>query len=822
MSESCLISSWLLGRAPAGTVSGWEALNARFRQGETVLPLPSFPMQVHDALLSAGEIENPNIRGINNDLWIHDTDWIYRCDFAAVPGKESMLCFDGLDTFADIWLNGERLGSCDDVYLTWRFDATGVLKERNRLIVHFHASKPIVEAADPGDKYMTAVPAISVLRVFRTGYHDYCGPSPCLIRCGIYAPVRLLTADPLMLNDASVTVDYDPDLNTGVVTASLDWAGAAKGCSAKLTLSDASGSAVAEALFRPEARQEIELSVEDPELWYPWTHGKPAVYALELDAAGIKKRWNVGFRSVEIGEDLSFRVNGLPFRPWGANLMHLDTLSNCYDASKMARMLDLAVLANCSMLRIWGEAERLPQEFYDECDRRGIMLWQDFFLGCSLYPEDDAYAAAVEKEGEQLVTALRHHPSIALWCGGNEIYLARDYQHPNVPVFGERLVTEVLADVCRRLDPNRLYYANSPKGGRWANDPAGGDTHGYTHLWFVPGRMYPVFLSENCRVSTPTLRSMRKMMPQDELWPADYRCGYTRSNPYEWPETWNCHTPSEGWKKVGPVERYRDAETPEEMVYRIGMAHAEYIREQVSRFRRGRADDEGTRITNGHLLWRLNDNSNVISFGVVDYFLEPGPAFYEMKRCYNPLFVCCEVSDSARIWFVNDSPEDFSGSLEVFLFHMTENRRTAQKCVDFTMKTDCSGVICDLDDFGQFRVENIICMRVRDASGDIVAEAYQACDIERRMPYPAESGLKLRSAKGGIELTSERFAHCVELEGEANGDTFGWLFEDNFFDLLPGETRFMRVLRGFDGVVRAKAAYDSTAAECAYRHDTGR
>ena len=816
MSEIALQTGWLLARAAAGAPQGWQALDDCFQTGRNVLPLSAFPMQVHDVLIQAGEIENPNIRGVNHDLWIHDLDWIYRCDFSARPEPEAALCLDGLDTFADVWLNGRLLGRTDDVYLTWRFDVTGLLREENRLILHFHAAKPLVEAADPGETYRNAVPAISALRVFRTGYHDYCGPSPCLIRCGPYAPVRLLSAEPVALADASVAVKYDPDTGVGRVAAELDWLGRTEARTGTLTLGDGAGRTVAETAFALQRAQKVDLSVASPALWYPWTHGTPAVYTLRLQAAGMERTWTVGFRTVQVGDGLAFSVNGRPFRPWGANLMHLDTRSGCHDAEKMERLLDLAMLANCNMLRIWGEAERLPQAFYDSCDRRGILLWQDFFLGCSLYPEDADYAAAVAREGEQLVRACRHHPSLALWCGGNELYLARDYQHPDAPVYGEKLVTETLAVVCRRLDPDRFYLANSPSGGRWANDPLGGDTHGYTHLWFVPGRQYPVFLSENCRVSPPTLRSLRRMMPPEELWPTGYRGGLTRTNPYEWPETWNRHAPSEGWKKLGPVEHYRDAETPEELVYRAGMAHAEYIHIQMGRFRRGRAGAAGVRRTNGHLLWRLNDNSNVISFGVVDYFLEPGPAFYELKRCYQPLYVSCELADSARVWFVNDTPSAFRGRLEVSLFHLTENRRTAEKTLDFAMEPDASGVLCTLDDFGQFRKENIVCLQVWDEAGALVCRGFQPCDIERRLPYPEDSGLALTPAPGGVVLTCARFAHAVELEGEADGDTFGWVFADNWFDLLPGEARFVPILRGKPGRIRARAACDRQAAECAW------
>ncbi len=792
----------------------WQALNALFSDQKNVYALPGFPMQVHDVLLDAGVIENPNVRGVNHDLWIHEKNWVYRCFFPAKPGLQSLLRFGGLDTFADVWLNGSLIGSANDVYLSWTWDVTEQLRENNCLIVFFHAAKPVVDAFRLPETYQGLVPAISALRVFRTGFHDYCGPSPCLIRCGIYDRVTLMQAEPVMLVSSAAECSLDGD---GRVRLDMTWQGDTSGLQVALRVEDADGCVCASGQYAMEADMRVLLTVPAPRRWYPWTHGEPYLYTLVLDAPGVHRETRIGFRTVTVDGDMRFTVNGQPFRPWGANLMHLDTLSGCYDDARMERMLQLAKMANCNMLRVWGEADRLPQAFYDRCDRMGLLVWQDFFLGCSLYSEEEDFTTLCMREAREMVLALRHHPCIALWCGGNELYLARDYQHPGAPVYGERLVTQLFPAVCAELDPTRYYHASSPCGGAWANDPSSGDTHGYTHLWFVPGRAYPAFLSENCRVSTPTLRSMKRMMTPQELWPQGYHGALTRTNRFEWPEAWNRHTPNEGWRKLGPVEHYPDAETPAEMVYRVCMAHAEYIRNQVSRFRRGRARGSDHRRTGGHLLWRLNDNSNVISFGVVDYFLQPGHAYYEMKRCYQPLFVSCELADTANIWLVNDTPMDFDGSVEVFLFHLVHNRVTASKRLPVSVASGESLVVCDLNDFGQFRKENMVCMRVFDASGTMICEAFQPCDIERRLPYPEDSGIRIRASEDGVVVSTQRYAHCVELEGDTRGDSFPWLFEDNFFDLLPGCEREIRILRGSGtGEIRARAAYDREEARCRY------
>lgn len=793
----------------------WDSLVQAFENGE-FYRLSHFPMQVHEVLIEHGVIENPNIQGINHDTWIHGKDWAYLCCFEAQEGLCSQLVLEGVDTYADVWLNGERIGCCDDVYLDWTYDVSGLIRRTNTLVVYFHAAQPIVDAIELPQRYQGFVPNSAAARIFRTGFHDYCGPFPGLIRCGLYGDVIIRQADPVEIGEVVCSVSYRSDENVGRVDAQLKLLGDFEGqlCAARLL--DPSGQTAAACICA--AGDGIHLQVDAPELWYPWTHGTPALYTLEVSVGEKKRSVKTGFREIAISEGLAFSVNGKPFRPWGVNLMHLDTLTNCYDEARMEKMLDLAQLANCNMIRIWGEADKLPDAFYESCDRRGILLWQDFYLGCILYSEEADFVRACAEEARQMIRARRHHPAIALWCGGNELYLAKEYWKPDAPAyFGETIIRDVFPQVCREEDPGRFYYASSPMGGRWANDPQGGDTHGYTHLWFVPGRTHPLFLSENCRVSTATYRSMQRMMTPEEMWPKGYHPGVTRQKPYEWPQSWNRHTPNEGWRKLGPVEWFYDAENAEQMVYRICAAHGEYIRCQVSGFRRGRLQNEEKRRTNGHLLWRLNDNCNVISFGVVDYFDEPGHAFYEMKRCYAPLFVSCELADHACVWLVNDSAKPVRGTVEVSLFHLVQNRVSGIMRLPFAIQPDESQMLSALDDFGQIRKENIICLRVYDEDGSLLTETLQPCDIERRLPYPQDTGLTISAEGDGVTVRCSRYARCVELLGDENGDAFGWVFEDNFFDLVPGTDKHVRILgRHAEGTIRAKAVFDEKIAECKY------
>lgn len=836
-----LREGWLLKRFPAGPDYGPKELEAAFGVPGTgkdrSFPVRNFPEQVHDVLLDYGVIDNPNMTGINRDLWIDEYDWVYRLVFsgdpAAAAGGSAYLTLEGTDTFASVYLNGELAGKCCDAFLDYRFPVK-VKPGENVLLIWFRSAAKKVSGIRLPARYEGRVPTISAVRAFRSGFHEYCGPVPSLIRCGIYRDVTLKLEDPLLFDEVTVDCSLSEDGESGMAAITASFLGTLadyQGQPLRARILDGTGCVRAEeALQIHRCRETMVLVVSHPELWWPRTMGEPAVYRLELTCGSrtsdsVEK--TIGFRRVFMAGDMDFRINGRPLKLWGANLVHPDTLSNRYRPEVMSRLLDLAELGNFNILRVWGESERYPEAFYEECDKRGILIWQDFYLCYSAYPEEPEFLKLCREEAEQMTKRLKSHPSILLWCGGNETLLSRDYENPGGPCYGEKIVRQVFPEVCAAQDPTRYYHPSSPCGGEFANDPLAGDTHGYTHLWFVPGREFPVFLSENCRVSTPAMKTMRRMMEAVELWPPGYTGRVSRRQRKEWPETWELHNTNQGVIKLGPVEHYYDAGSADELVYRIGAAHAEYIHGQVCRFRRGYRGDEASagtaRRTKGHMLWKFNNNSNIISYGIVDYFQEPYYPYYELKRCYAPFLVSCELGDHGYIWVTNDTGHSVSGHLEIFLFDILKNERHGTFFQNFYAEPDESKPVCTIDCFGQFRKSNLVCAVAYSNEDEILGMCAEPSEIERRMEYPEHTGLQMKQEGDALVVAASRFARCVELAGDENGDEFGWLFEDNYFDLLPGMEKRIRVLgRHERGRVTAKAVYDEEKAVIKYeKRDRG-
>ncbi|MHB8065511.1 MAG: glycoside hydrolase family 2 protein, partial [Ruminiclostridium sp.] len=364
------------------------------------------------------------------------------------------------------------------------------MKEENMLMVYFHSSKNMIEAIKVPSKYEGRVPANSCERVFRSGFHDYNGPIPSLIRCGIYADVVLEQVEALRITDFKLDSSLNENYSEGTIICSVEIENysADTVCTMSVFNEEHYLQAEVHTTFSGNSA-ELRVSIKEPQLWWPYTHGEPYMYTVCVECGGgigdrIEKK--VGFRNLELAGDFDYRINGHPLKLWGVNLSHPDTLSNCYRKDRMDRILELAMLSNCNIVRVWGESEVYAEAFYDECDSHGIMVWQDFYFCYSMYSEEPKFLEACRIEAEQLVKRLRHHPSILLWCGGNEMLLSRDYDFPGEYCFGEKIFMEVFPEVCNRLDPGRLYHPASPYGGAWANDPSVGDTHGYTHLWFVP------------------------------------------------------------------------------------------------------------------------------------------------------------------------------------------------------------------------------------------------------------------------------------------------------------------------------------------------
>jgi beta-mannosidase len=467
------------------------------------------PGCIHTDLLAAWKIPDPYYR--DNELklqWIGEVDWLYARNFS-VPAEllkheRVLLRCEGLDTFATLRINGAEVAHTDNMFRTWEFDVKSFLKPgRNSVEVTFASTIPYIkqkqaERAMPGWSAPHEVSGRAYVRKEPCNYGWDWGP--VFITCGIWRTIELLAFDTARLTGVEVLQDHStPGQVTLTVKPEVQALGDAP-LQARVSAS-LGGALVAEATV--SAADEARLTISDPQLWWPNNLGAQPLYQVQvtlLDESGVELdviTRRIGLRTLvldrhpdEWGESFQFVVNGVPFFAKGGDWIPSDTFANAVTDAQYRDLLGSVKDANMNMLRVWGGGIYEQDVFYDLCDEMGICIWQDFMFACSAYPTfDAAFMANVRAEAEDNVLRLRHHPSMALWCGNNELeqglvaseWSARTMSWEDY----DKLFNALLPEVTGALDPQRSYWPSSPHtpvGDRVDfNNPDSGDAH----LWDV-------------------------------------------------------------------------------------------------------------------------------------------------------------------------------------------------------------------------------------------------------------------------------------------------------------------------------------------------
>jgi hypothetical protein len=799
------------------------------------LAATTFPAQIHDILFSHALIPDEYrlgwCEGVN---WTAGYDWVYRCSFPGRPGAKAELVFQGLDTIADIYLNGELVGSHDDFYLCEKINVSGRLKERNLLTIHFHNVKDALAGIEMPEHLRDQV---MKCKFIRKPVHDfpqekisgaeYQGAVPWFSPIGIYRDVCMVYPE-----ENEIT---EPELRSGLLAGgrgeiafTCTGPGTALDLELRLTVRDKAGNeyrAVCTAVDRPPDgfRAGLSLVIDKPLLWWPRGMGEQPLYNVEASLYKDGKLCDklerqVGFRRVENPSSMEFLINGKRVRLWGGSMDPLQGYTHCWDNERARRIFTMVENANMNLLRIWAEGHPLPDCFYEECDRRGILVWQEFFMGWGSFPDTPEYGKRCVAEARELILRLRHHASILMWCGGNETVMGAE--HDGKPVSGGSIIFEHFPRLLAELDPGRYYHPGSPSGGAWANDPREGDYHTYNCVIEYPYGDYPNFTSECIRTAPPALHSLRRMVKGD-LWPAGYDGKFRHGDVFPFPDNWaaRTHHGAKGHIKTGPYWEFYDADTPADLIYRFAAGYGKDLRRELEHIRMGspNGDVPPSKRSKGYCSCKLLDTWPKIYCAVIDFFQEGFIPYYTTKRGMQPLLLCFDKKDSIRLWLCNDSAEDFHGQVKLALYHLETERYIAEECFPVAMGQGESGIVRDVAEFRYFFPKDTVLTAVlSDPLGHEVNVSLDYVTEERRLKFP-DAVLTAECTDGEISLRSDRFARCVEILGDKDGDPFGWLFSDNYFDLPPGMTKKIRVVDGPDrGSITLKPHYASRAATVKY------
>ncbi|MEE1928980.1 glycoside hydrolase family 2 protein [Streptomyces sp. TRM 70351] len=644
------------------------------------------PGSAHLDLMAAGLIPDPYLDRAEEELaWTHRTHWRYTLTFTArpaAPGERVDLAFDGLDTVATVELNGHLLGSTRNMHRGYRFDVRDALADgANELAVTF---RPALEYAEEVERELGRREHVyphpfNMVRKMACSFGWDWGPD--LQTAGIWKPVRLERWSTARLSRVRPLVTVDAD-GTGRVEVHADVERSGSGPDAELDLTvDVAGRRARTVVPAGRTTAVATVLVPAARLWWPAGYGAQPLYGLDvtLGAPGRPEALDrasrrIGFRTVTVdtapdgtGTPFTVVVNGRPVFAKGANWIPDDHFLTRVTRERLERRVDQAVGAHMNMLRVWGGGIYESDDFYDVCDERGVLVWQDFPFACASYPEEEPLRSEIEAETRENVVRLMSHASLALWNGGNEnLWGFVDWGWPEQlagRTWGLGYYTGLLPRVCAELDPHRFYADGSPYSPGAPLDAVhpNDENHGTRHEWRVWNeRDYthyrdhvPRFCSEFGFQGPPAWATLTASVHDDPLTPTS--------------PAFALHQKAEDGN--GKLERGFAPHLPQPRTFadwhwttQLNQARAvafgvEHYRSWWPR-------------TAGSLVWQLNDCWPVTSWAAVDGQERPKPLWYALRHAYAPRLLTLQPRDGAlAVIAVNDHDEPWTG-------HLTLERQT--------------------------------------------------------------------------------------------------------------------------------------------------
>ncbi|WP_195542638.1 glycoside hydrolase family 2 protein [Massiliimalia timonensis] len=847
MKKNVILNNWALKQIKEEPLA--VLLSEEMNRGNGWLPAKN-GLQVQEVLYHENMLGEEVLLGHTESAqWIAEKEWIYRCEFEAEENAQAYLFFGGIDTVADIYLNGEKIAFHEDMFLPLKVDVTGRLKGENQLAVYFYSPYDEVK------KHFERLPLeqkklfdnISVIRKCCLDFGDFGGVK--LTTVGLFEDVVLCYPDVSEIDFTNITMKLNDRYDQADISVSISLCSPAKSeVQADLRLFSPNGELAAKVMVgfsKEDQCAEAVLTVHNPELWWPKNYGDQPLYRLKtvlLENVRIldEEEKTVGIRNLEKTGDMCFRVNHKEIKLWGGNMVPMYGFTHRWDTRRCEETMLRIDNSNMNCLRIWGGGMPYGNSFYELCDQMGIMVYQDFYLNWAYYPDEERIRALCRQEAEYHVKRLKHHPCILLWSGGNETYMHHEECSYQPKKFGYKLFKEDFAQACQKFDPDRFYLTSSPAGGDYPSDPSEGDGHPLYYTYRHSVEKYPVFVSESARTSTGPLRSLKRFMQEEEIWPEGYVNQVTYPSVQKnreqyfgttekffvplWknvpiPDTWAKWSANFFAGESAAIEKFYEAHDAESLVYRYNAAYADFMKTYSEGVRRGKPhyDLTGKRRANGYLLWKINDTWPQFYCSLIDYFLETYIPYYQVKRSFSPVLLSFEIDDHILLWGVNDTAKDITGTLTIRGFSMSYNKVMAEYQIPVQIRSGESKVLTDLDKLCPIIREWALFAELTADDRSQISRSDTFIELERYLSFP-EASISLSLDGEVLTLKTDRFAHCVELTGNLAGDEFGWLFDDNYFNLFPFEEKKVRILKGKNGgKITAKAHYSSTQTEIDYK-----
>lgn len=775
------------------------------------------PGSYYSALLKEGMMDDPYY-GLNEqkslELSQNSTVWERQFTPEDVIRKSItiLLKFYGIDTISKVYLNGTLIGSTNNMHRTYIFDVTSKLKDgENTLRIEIYSPLKYIAEMQEKDPLWGVSSTVAGYPHIRKAHYMYGWDwGPKLPDMGIWRDVELVGVNGGLLNGVYITQNHSL-LSEGKVTVNISAGLAYSGgdtlrLEVELTSPDGDTMGSATNIYSGETSAELSVDVKNPALWYPNGYGEHPLYSLKLkltrlDGGELLDEYtsNVGLRTLSLcrdkmgeGKDFAFVVNGIKIFAMGANYIPEDQIIPRCSDERSRRLLESCADANFNMIRVWGGGYYPSDGFYDICDELGLLVWQDFMFACSIYRATDEFMSTVKQEIIDNVTRIRNHPSLALWCGNNEIESMWDNWNTGADsalkndylMLFEDMIPEVLAE----CDPKTPYWPSSPSSCEHFKN-TGDLTRGDAHYWAVWHSFRPFtdyfkykfrFCSEYGFESLPSVKTVRAFNDDAEPKLSD--------------DVMEAHQKCDGGTKKVEYYLAQMSHQPKDfagLVYATQAVQSDAIRLNVEHMRQNRD------VCRGSLYWQVNDSNPVISWASIDYFNRPKALHYAAKRFYSPVLVSCNYENPQELWLNVSSERLEDVECEInWRSRLSDGGIIAEGSQKVTVKPLSSlnaiPITPEISGIGEGLESKAYLEFELKENGKILSSGtymyVQPKDFEFADPK-LEYSVSETAESFVIDITAKAFAKGVFLELDKND----CLFSENYFDISGTESQPAKV-----------------------------
>lgn len=801
----------------------------KFRQaGTNEWYSANIPGSVHTDLLNNKLINDPFYRLNEQNLqWIDKLDWEYTTDFNLTNEMKSadklLLVFEGLDTYANIFLNNKLVYTGTNMFVgsTIEINPDSLFPVNN---LHIVFKSPITQGIERLTKYGIALPGDNDQSIMgglentkvsmftrKAGYHYGWDWGPRLVTSGIWRNVYIKTCNEVTINDLLIeqkTINQqEAKLNATLEVMSSN----NKAFSVNIFVNDV---LAISKLFQNTGNVNIQFTIANPKLWWPNGHGEQYLYAVKAeivsDAGKVTdyRQLKIGLRTAKLireadkhGESFYFKINGKPVFAKGANYIPNDVFLSRVTPDKYEHIISSAAKANINMLRVWGGGIYENNLFYELCDKYGIMVWHDFMFACAMYPGNDEFLKEVEQEAVFNIKRLRNHPCIVLWCGNNEIEQAwaqyeenrgwgwkQRYTQPERQTIWksyDTLFHNILPGLVEQYDGKTDYWHSSPSAGMGklaSHTNKSGDMH-YWGVWHggEPIESFTThiarFMSEYGFQSFPEFESVKQYtMPDDWNIMSEVMVSHQRSNI--------------GNQRISEYlsHSYKQPAGFEDHLYVGQLLQAEAIKTAIEAHR------SAMPYCMGSLYWQLNDCWPVASWSGIDYYGRWKAMHYYVREAFKNQIV--RVATNEKELQIIGISDGIGNDVTLRVNLMDFNGKSLwNRSYSVTMPTNSSSVLTSIG------IDNIpLLLNKSNAllyvtlvrNGRVIDSDIYYSDLPKnlKLPFPDLSKY-IRQKEGGFEIELYSKNLCKNLMLVSEGNTY--TFSDNFFDILPGETKVIKV-----------------------------